>query len=425
MPLSIPDFLGSRLASPVAVFGTGVSGEGAAALLARLGTSAVFYDQKATAFTAEAARRHSFVVFSPGFGLHHPWLEIARKAGCICMAEIDFASVFWRGRIVAITGTNGKTTLTEFLVHALGTAGRRAYAAGNIGFPFSQVVADRDGGTPDCAAVCEVSSFQSEQLGHFAADALLWTNFAEDHLERHPRLEDYFTAKWELVLRTPAVRLLVGSSVTRHAARFNRTIPASAQVATEGQPADPRLAGTPFATYPQRENFILAAAWWRSEGWEEALLYQAAATFQVGRHRLSPVATIDGTAFWNDSKATNFHAVEAALAGFPAKVVLIAGGRAKGGDLAGFAQRIASRVAHVALIGETAPELAAAFVVLGVAHTSHRTLEEAVRVAAAAAPAGGTVLLSPGFSSFDMFRNYQDRGDRFEKAVRELSAARV
>jgi UDP-N-acetylmuramoylalanine--D-glutamate ligase len=425
MPLSTPDFLGSRLALPVAVFGAGVSGEGAAALLARLGTTAVFYDRTGTEFTPEAARRHGFVIFSPGFGLHHPWLEIARKAGCICMAEIDFASVFWRGRIVAITGTNGKTTLTEFLVHALGSAGRRAYAAGNIGFPFSQVVADRDGGTPDCTAVCEVSSFQSEQLGHFAADALLWTNFAEDHLERHTRMEDYFTAKWELVLRTPAVRLLVGSSVTRHAALFGRSIPAAAQVATEGQPADPRLAGTPFAAYPQRENFILAAAWWRAEGRDEAELYHAAATFQVGRHRLSPVATVEGIAFWNDSKATNFHAVEAALAGFPAPVVLIAGGRAKGGDLAGFARRIAPRLAHAVLIGETGPELAAAFAALGVAHTPCRTLEEAVRAAAAAAPAAGIVLLSPGFSSFDMFGSYQDRGDRFEAAVRGLVPARV
>ncbi|HEY4989782.1 MAG TPA: Mur ligase family protein, partial [Opitutaceae bacterium] len=235
MPLTIPDFLGSRLARPVAVLGKAVSGQGTGVLLGTLGSSAVFYDQSGTAFTAEAARRHDLVVFSPGFSLHHPWLEAARKSGCICMAEIDFASLFWGGRIVAVTGTNGKTTLTEFLSHALGVAGRRAFATGNIGLPFSRLVADEGLGSADATAVCEVSSFQAEQLGHFSADSLLWTNFAEDHLERHPGMESYFLAKWELVLRTPPGRLFVGTSVQRYAAQFGRTLPPGAYVPTEGQ----------------------------------------------------------------------------------------------------------------------------------------------------------------------------------------------
>ncbi len=109
MPLAIPDFLSSRIGRPAAVLGAGVSGAGAVALLSRIGATAEIYDRNGTEFTAEAARGHALVVFSPGFQLHHPWLEIARKAGCICMAEIDFASLFWRGRIVAVTGTNGKT----------------------------------------------------------------------------------------------------------------------------------------------------------------------------------------------------------------------------------------------------------------------------------------------------------------------------
>jgi len=341
------------------------------------------------------------------------------------MAEIDFASVFWRGRIVAITGTNGKTTLTEFLVHALGSAGRRAYAAGNIGFPFSQVVADRDGGTPDCTAVCEVSSFQAERLGQFCADSLLWTNFAEDHLERHGSMESYFAAKWELALRTPSGRFFVGTSVQRFAAQFGRALPESSCVATEGQPGDPRLEGTPFAAYPQRENFILAVAWWRSQGLGEAALYAAAKSFQVGRHRLARVSAVDGVTYWNDSKGTNFHAVEAALSSFRAPVVLIAGGRSKGGDIEGFVRRIAPKVAHAVLIGETAAALGAAFDSAGVPRTLCVSLEDAVRAAASAAAPGGDVLLSPGFSSFDMFKSYEERGNRFERAVGELSAARV
>lgn len=425
MDLSAPDFIAPRLALPVAVFGGAVSGEGAVALLSKLGAKAVVYDRNGLEFTGEAARRHRLVVFSPGFSLHHDWLELARKTGCICLAEIDFASLFWRGRVVAVTGTNGKTTLTEFLSRALSGAGKRAVAAGNIGVPFTRVVADEEGGAPDITAVCEVSSFQAEQLGHFNADALLWTNFAEDHLERHAGMEAYFAAKWELVLRAPAGRFFAGSSVQRFAAQAGRSVPPGACVATEGQPGDPRLAGTPFAFYPQRENFILAAAWWRSEGMDEAALVEAAKSFRIGRHRLSNVGTIGGVTFWNDSKATNFHAVEAALAGFKKPVVLIAGGRSKGGDLPGFVRRIAPRVAHAVLIGETGAALGGAAEVVGLSHSVCSTLEDAVRCAAEAARPGGDVLLSPGFSSFDMFRSYEDRGDRFERAVAELNAARV
>ncbi len=425
MSLAVPEFLNTRLGQPVAVLGGGVSGDGALSLISLLGAGAAVYDRNGVEFTPDKARGHGLVVFSPGFNLLHPWLELARKAGCVCMAEIDFASVFWAGRLVAVTGTNGKTTLTEFLAHALGGAGRRARATGNIGLPFSQLVADEEGGTPQAIAVCEVSSFQAEQLGHFCADALVWTNFAEDHLERHTGMEAYFAAKWELVARAPSNRFFAGSSVQRYAPQFGRSIPPAACVATEGQRRDPRLQGTPFESYPQRENFILAAAWWRSEGLEETMLYAAAKSFRLGRHRLSRVAEIDGVTYWNDSKATNFHAVEAAFAGLKGPVVLIAGGRSKGGDLPGFVRRIAPRVAHALLIGETGPSLAAAFEACAVSHARCDTLEDAVRGAAGAAHPGSNVLLSPGFASFDMFRDYGDRGDRFEKAVNELHPARV
>ena len=127
--------------------------------------------------------------------------------------------------------------------------------------------------------------------------------------------------------------------------------------------------------------------------------------------------------FWNDSKATNFHAVESALARFDAPVVLIAGGKAKGGDLAGFVHRMAPRVKHALLIGETSTELAFHCAAFRVAHTSCATLAEAVQRAAELAERGGNVLLSPGFASFDMFRGYADRGEQFERLVRDLAAA--
>lgn len=338
----------------------------------------------------------------------------------MCLGELEFAARFWRGRVIAVTGTNGKTTLTELLTHALGSVGRRAHATGNIGSPFSRLVADRGGGGPDEDAICEVSSFQAETFEEFRADATLWTNFAEDHLERHPGLEAYFTAKWRLVEQTFSARVFAGSSVVRFARTHGRSAQRLVAVATEGRPADPRLAGTIFAHYPQRENFLLAAAWWRADGRAEEELIAAARTFAPGRHRLDRVALFDGVSFWNDSKATNFHAVEAALGGFPAPVILIAGGRAKGGDIADFVRRIAPRVKHAVLIGETSGELAGHFSGLHVAHTCCAGLPEAVRLAASLAVSGDHVLLSPGFASFDQFRNYEDRGDQFEHLVGQL-----
>ena len=441
MPLSVPDFLQPLLAQPVAVLGAGVSGDGVCALLATLGVHGRVYDAKegrGADFTVGVAAQHRLVIYSPGFAPEHPWLQRARAAGALCLGELDFASLFWRGQLVAITGTNGKTTLTEFLAHALGAIGRDAHATGNIGYSFSRLVAEKRGGVKDMFAICEVSSFQAEALEHFRADATLWTNFAEDHLERHPGLESYFGAKWRLVEHTrgcgvspqvsknlrpeAAATVFIGSSVQRYAQKFERPVNAVAGVPTENQPADPRLARTVFAHYPQRENFLLAAAWWRAHGFDPHALYAAARTFKLGRHRLTRVEEIDGVTFWNDSKATNFHAVEAALARFDAPVVLIAGGKSKGGDLAGFVHRIAPRVKHAVLIGETSAELAFQCSTFRVAHTSCGAFPEAVRRAAELAEPGDHVLLSPGFASFDMFRNYEDRGDQFEALVQ--SAAR-
>ena len=425
MPLSTPDFLLPTLDKPVAILGGGVSGEGVRALLAAMGVEGKIYDVapgKGSEFTAAAAKQHRLVVFSPGFAPDHPWLVKARAAEAMCLGELDFASLFWRGRVVAITGTNGKTTLTELLAHALGSTGRSADATGNIGHPFSRLVAERQGGAREMFAICEVSSFQAETLQHLRPHATLWTNFAEDHLERHIGLENYFSAKWKLVARTAPGAVYAGSSVQRYAQKFDRPVTSLQAIATEHQPTDPKLARTVFAEYPQRENFLLAMAWWRANGLEADALYAAARTFKLGRHRLSRVGEHEGIAFWNDSKATNFHAVEAALAHFADPVVLIAGGKSKGGDLAGFVHRIAPRVKHAVLIGETSEELGYHCSTFRVAHTRCATFSEAVRRAAELAAAGDHVLLSPGFASFDMFRNYGDRGEQFEALVQNLGA---
>jgi len=152
----------------------------------------------------------------------------------------------------------------------------------------------------------------------------------------------------------------------------------------------------------------------------EAKLYFAAKTFRLGQHRLSKVGSRRGVTFWNDSKATNFHAVEAALATFSAPVLWIGGGKAKGGDLPGFVDRIAGRIRHAYVIGETQPALTGLLRDHQVAVTPSGSLQEAVAAAFAEATTGDNILLSPGFASFDMFRGYDDRGIQFESLVENL-----
>jgi UDP-N-acetylmuramoylalanine--D-glutamate ligase len=430
MSLVAPEFIHPLLEHPVAIFGGGVSGRSVLALVESLGGKGLIFDEKASdgvraEFRGAAVQEHRLIVFSPGFKPTHPWIGAARAAGAVCLAELDFASLFWRGSLIAITGTNGKTTLTEFLTHALRSIGRDACATGNIGHSFARLVLELGGGAPDSVAVCEVSSFQAEMLRYFRADAALWTNFAEDHLERHGTMEEYFLAKWRLFERTVGGHVFAGTSVQHYAQIFGQTLPADALIATENQPADVLLRGTVFAHYPQRENFLLAAAWWRGAGLREDALYAAAASFSLGAHRLARVGARDGVTYWNDSKATNFHAVEAAVAGFPAPVILIAGGKSKGGDVAAFVGRIAPHVKHVFVIGDTRNVLATLCGARQVSHTVCADLAEAIGLAARTARSGDNVLLSPGFASFDQFRSYEDRGAQFINLVNNLGVALV
>lgn len=423
--LTAPAFLLSMLDAPVAVLGAGVSGRSAAALIEKLGGRVVTYDQAGGpgARTEFAPGEHKLVLLSPGFSPSHDWVVAARSTGLVCLAELDFAALLWRGEIVAVTGTNGKTTLVEFLTHALKQAGKDAFAVGNIGCAFSAVVLAREGGAPDSVAVCEVSSFQAESLHHFRADAALWTNFAEDHLERHGSMPAYFAAKWRLFERAIGGHVLAGSSVARAAELYGQSLPEGAVIETEDPAGDVLLRGTVFDAQPHRENFLLAAAWWRLAGLREPVLYAAAQDFTLGPHRMGQVGRIAGVTWWDDSKATNFHATEAALGRFAQPVILIAGGKSKGGDLAGFVHRIRNRVKQVLLIGETRNILAALLGAAAVPHHVCADLAEAVTRAAEAALPGDDVLFSPAFSSLDHYSGYAARGDEFVSLVQTLAVA--
>lgn len=420
----VPDWLNHLLARPVAVFGGGVSGRAAAGLVRILGGESVVYDvasddRSLRRFGATDAARHGLVVVSPGFVPGHEWLRVAHAAGCQVMSEMDFGSLAWPGSIIAVTGTNGKTTLTEFLAHALRLAGRDARAMGNVGTPLSD--AWRRPAGREAIAVCEVSSFQAEITRYLAPRATIWTNFAEDHLERHESLEAYFRAKYQLVERTSDRKVFYGATVRSFASMFGLDLPNAGRVVFDPATDADALAKTVFARVPQRENYLMARALWLDLGLDVELLIEAAHSFELGPHRLSRVREIRGVTFWNDSKATNFHATEAALASFDRPVLWIGGGRSKGGDLAGFTRRIAPRVRKAFLLGETGATLEQYLRGYAVPVILCDRLRDAVTRTLAAASSGDHILLSPGFASFDQFRSYDDRGRQFVAFVDELA----
>lgn len=428
--MQLPTVIAAYARRPVAVLGYGISGQAAAGLLQQCGCTVDAYDEKPAAgvrgaFDAAAAERHDLVIYSPGFRQEHPWLLAARAAGCHCVGELDFASLFWQGKLIAVTGTNGKTTLTEFLATALRRQGLSAVPAGNIGHPLSRL--DDLADTRGRIAVCEISSFQAEGLLYLRPHAVLWTNFDEDHLDRYAELRDYFEAKWNLVERLAEPKLIIGESVVQAAQQFRHTLPEFSKVVRRAGARQLVPVGSVFDSQPQSENYLVARAFWELEGLPVKVLEETAQSFSTRRHRLAQVAEWEGVVYWNDSKGTNFHATLAALETFAQPVVWIGGGKSKGGDIEGFASRAAGRVREAFLIGETAGILAAGLHKRGIPATICESLREAVQKAhdAGRHSAPSQVLFSPGFSSFDMFHDYAERGLAFEQAVLGLKAART
>lgn len=416
-----PRWLNAALDKPVAVLGRGVSGEAAGKLIERLGGQPRFFDEGSDGrfFDDAAAASVDLAISSPGFPSDHRWVNRARENGCRLLGETDFASLFWKGPIIAITGTNGKTTLTEFLAHAFSCAGMEVRAAGNIGTPLSYLIAD-DANT-EAIAVCELSSFQTESLQCLDPDCVVWTNFDEDHLDRHRTMQAYFEAKHHLVVRASASQVFYDVSVAQWAKRFDCELDPSGLAGSEFDLQECDWEGTAFAGRPGLHCFRMAHAVWNAWGLGTDLLVSAARSFRKSPHRMEFVCEVSGAAYWNDSKATNFHATSGALSGFTGKVLWIGGGKGKGGDIAGFARRLIPLLKEVYLIGETKFELQSVFQEHGLEAPVYDTLERAVEAVGKVARAGDQVVFSPGFASFDLFDGYAQRGELFKKAVAQLS----
>ncbi len=386
--------------------------------------------------SARAFTGASVVIPSPGVPPTIAAIRRAVGAGARCMSEMEFAFPYCRSKIIAVTGTNGKTTTTELIKRMIEACGHTVLLAGNNASPFSEaVMADA---APEFI-VLEVSSYQLELIESFHPWIGVLLNVTEDHLARHGTLEEYAAAKAKLFAHQIAGEFAIVNANDPTCERIAETLGVPVHRFSMSQRVDvglwldgnvirkggDALADTRDVSLPGRHNIenALAALTAMCVGgfdWEGVL--QGLRAFEGVEHRLERVASIDGVEYINDSKSTNLDSLRVALESFDAPLVLIAGGRGKGGAYAELRATVAERVSTLVTIGEDAARIEEAFAG-AVPSLRAIDMDDAVAKAAEAALEGGVVLLSPACASFDMYSNFEERGRDFKRAVEALRSS--
>jgi UDP-N-acetylmuramoylalanine--D-glutamate ligase len=470
----MPEMLDVR-GKRVTVVGAARSGLAAARLLARRGALVTLSDMRSGVIDTgvlqelnisielgghktETFETANLVVLSPGVPPEQPLVQAARNRGIPVIAEIELAWRWLKGRVIAITGTKGKSTTTELTGRMLEAAGFKVIVGGNIGAPLSAQVLDS---TPETLHVVETSSFQLEQIETFHPWIAVMLNFSPDHLDRHPSVEAYAAAKarifenqdpsdWAVInADDPAVLELArrGRAAKRY---FGRREPiVQGTVIEDGWIVDRRADASTVASGSSSDaasdfgrrsikstklvpvdaihllgphliiDVMAAATVGTIAGAAPAAMTAAVESFGGLEHAMELVDEIHGVRFVNDSKATNVESALRAIESFDAGLVTILGGRFKGGDLGMLREPLALRAKAVVAIGEAKPMIHAA---LNGAVTVHdaASMEDAVRQAYDVARPSGVVLLAPACASFDMFKDYAERGSRFKEEVAKL-----
>ncbi|HZD17328.1 MAG TPA: UDP-N-acetylmuramoyl-L-alanine--D-glutamate ligase [Actinomycetota bacterium] len=368
----------------------------------------------------------TLVVASPGIPPHAPVMGWARERALPIWGELELGARLARSPYVAVTGTNGKTTTTGMIAACLRAGGLDAVACGNIGYPFPTAARRRHD-----ILVVEASSFQLELQESFHPRVSVLLNVAPDHLDWHGSFEAYGAAKARVFMnqttddvhvanRDDAAAAAISSTASCAVAWFSAGVPAAGEVGwMEGDLSDgSRRLGSPILrSAGQRSDAAAAASVCLALEVDDRSIAAGLEAYAPEPHRGDVIATVDGVQFVDDSKATNPHAAIAAV-GDLVDVVLIAGGRAKGVDL-GPLGGLASRLTGVVAIGEAADEVVGIFEGAVTARKAG-SIEEAVGTGFELSRRGGTVLLAPACASWDMFRDYRERGERFATAVRAL-----
>jgi UDP-N-acetylmuramoylalanine--D-glutamate ligase len=385
-------------------------------------------------------RRQDLLVLSPGVPLDTPEIRQVRGFGQAIIGEVELASRFLKGKTLAITGSNGKTTTTTLCGAILKASGIPTFVGGNIGVP---VVALTEESRDDGWNVLEISSFQLETIDTFRPEIAVLLNVTPDHLDRHGSFDSYRAAKERIFSNQTSADFLVLNAddevAQRAAARarsqvfwFSRTriVRQGAFVRdgvilfrpSEQTAAEPILpvSSIPLKGVHNLENVLAAVTAARLAGVPAPIIEQTVASFHAVEHRLEFVAQLAGVDYYNDSKATNVDATAKAIASFPGGVHLILGGKDKDSDYRQLRPLIEERVRAVYTIGAAAEKIETHLRGTGAGAVSlrrARTLETAIELASTAAIPGETILLAPACSSFDQFRSYEDRGEQFKQMV--------
>lgn len=440
MPLRLDKYRDQR----VGVLGLGKSGRAAVRLLAHCGARISGFDESATANATDGAhgeqvfrgsadplpqlRELDLIVTSPGLDPRTPLFRAAVASGVPIIGEIELAWSVSDTPVVAITGTNGKSTTTELTAAALNACNVRTVAAGNIGVPYSDAILDHS--ALDVVTL-EISSFQVEHIRTFRPRVAAWLNFAPDHLDRYASQEEYREAKLHLFDYQTAEDFAVVNAVDEFVVTTARRSTFSARRAADFTLADgvilhrgePVLvqAQTPLPGPHNAENMMACLAIVAALGHSLETAAGALRAYAPLRHRCEFVREWNGIRFINDSKATNLDSMEKAILAQPGGIVLIAGGKNKGIDYAPMRDFVAARVHHVVVMGELSEHIELAWGQAVPCVHAGRSFVRAIELAVENAKPGDTVLLSPGTSSFDMFRDYADRGDQFRDLVQRLA----
>ena len=433
----------------IAVLGAGLSGSAAALLLISEGAQVTVLDSaeeknllKSTidnlraqnvrvicgAAADAAATTYHMAVLSPGIDPASRLVRNFSSRGIDIISELELG---WRFcdkiPVIAVTGTNGKTTTTELLAQTLNACGQRTIACGNIGKPLSEVAREKQ---PFDVLTVEVSSFQLETIHTFHPSISLWLNFAPDHLDRYRSVAEYRAAKLRIFENQTNADVAVVNAIEKIPNIRPRTITFSAYAnggdfrlsegaILYGDESVLRLANTKLRGLHNIENLMATLAVGMARGLSFEQMVPPLSAYEPRPHRCEFVREVNGVAYVNDSKATNLDAVDKALRAQTKPVILIAGGKDKGFSFDPLRSLVKEKVKSTILIGEIAESIKRSWAD-AVESEIASSLADAVERAHSSAKPGEMVLFSPGTSSFDMFKSYADRGDQFRALVRAL-----
>ena len=444
----------------ILIFGMGVSGKGVAKLLSHLDVSMVLYDGntdldkeallnelnlkgRAEVVTGELNEKSfegiDILALSPGISINAPYVKMAQECGVKVLGEVEIAYEISKGRLAAITGTNGKTTTTALTGEIMKAAFEKVFVVGNIGTSFASVATET---TDDCVIVAEISSFQLESMEEFHPEVSAILNLTPDHLDRHGTFENYAMTKLSITDRQTADETCVinyddeylreiSRNITPHICYFSLKEDLAEGIVLDGDVITYKKGGevTPIINrYDMNllgdhnvENVMAACGIALAMGVDLDVIRKTVRNFKAVEHRIEYVCTKNGVKYYNDSKGTNTDAAAKAIGSMTSPTVLIAGGYDKGVDFTDWIMGFNGKVKDMILIGQTAEKIKETAMSCGFTNIHMcEDLTEAVKKASELAVDGDCVLLSPACASWGQFKSYEQRGDLFKKLANEL-----